>query len=172
MPTGVYVRKRRKAIIPIGPSIAYIPLTRGFYALIDRENAEWLEKYAWRVHFDEKSRNFYARTNEFHAETGRYMTRSMHSLILGLKGRKITADHISPKITLDNRRCNLRTATQSLQNRNQTFSGESGMRGVTRSRKVWRARMRIGGKKIHLGSFPTPELARIAYLEAMQRILD
>lgn len=40
----------RPAIIPIGPSIAYLPLTQGLFALIDREDAPQLEKFKWQAY--------------------------------------------------------------------------------------------------------------------------
>jgi hypothetical protein len=45
----------RPAIRVIGPSISYIPLTKGSYALIDSDDAENTDKYAWRVSTDSKT---------------------------------------------------------------------------------------------------------------------
>jgi hypothetical protein len=43
----------------IGPSIAYIPLTRGQFSVVDREKAWILEKYSWRVK-ESSTGEFYA----------------------------------------------------------------------------------------------------------------
>ena len=79
-------------------------------------------------------------------------------------------DHIS-RDSLDNRISNLREASRSLNQCNQTRprkGNESGYRGVgwhNRTQK-WQARITTNGKNKHLGLFTTPEDAHAAYLAA------
>lgn len=70
----------------------------------------------------------------------------------------------------DNSIDNLRLATPAENCQNQRgahVDSRSGRLGVYRnSRGRWIAQICIGGQKTHLGSFPTPEAASVAYLEA------
>lgn len=65
---------------------------------------------------------------------------------------------------------NCRWATTSEQSRNRRVfkNSSSGYRGVnaltyTKGANKWRARVKFNGSEIHLGSFPSAELAAIAY---------
>lgn len=87
-------------------------------------------------------------------------------------------DHIN-NIGTDNRRDNLRIATQSQNVANVTRRRDntSGMKGVsrqgvsqrTRNRK-WRAYIRNNGKSIHIGYFGTKEEAYTAYCSKAKEI--
>lgn len=78
-------------------------------------------------------------------------------------------DHINVNSN-DNRWCNLREATraQNLCNTRRRADNASGYKGVfwDNSRQRWVARIHVGGKPKHLGSFATAELAHAAYCEA------
>jgi hypothetical protein len=45
-----------------------------------------------------------------------------------------------------------------------------GFLGVTRSRKRWKAHIKVGDKVLHIGTYDTPEEAHAAYLAA-KRVL-
>jgi hypothetical protein len=66
---------------------------------------------------------------------------------------------------LHNQPDNLRPATRSQQmgNSKRPTTNTSGFRGVERSGRKWRARIRVGGRLIGLGTFDTPEQAAAAY---------
>ncbi len=66
----------------------------------------------------------------------------------------------------DNRWTNLRPATPQLNAVNCKLrkDSETGLKGVSRHRSHWRARIRIDGKRTHLGNFPTPAAAHAAYM--------
>jgi hypothetical protein len=84
------------------------------------------------------------------------------------KGPASEVDHINGSKS-DNRLCNLRLATPAENQQNQRCShrdSKSGLLGVTRHRNRWLARITVGGKNEHLGTFDTPELAHAAYLAA------
>jgi hypothetical protein len=78
-------------------------------------------------------------------------------------------DHINGNKS-DNRFTNLRLATNSENACNRTTSSRntSGFKGVSYSRrkKAWRADVRKNGVNHHIGHFPTPELAHMAYCKA------
>lgn len=52
--------RRRRIFVPIGPSIAYVPLTQGLYALIDAEDAEWVGVHNWCAHWPGRKTKVYA----------------------------------------------------------------------------------------------------------------
>lgn len=100
----------------------------------------------------------------------------MHRLILGLTDPKIMTDHINHRRT-DNRRLNIRPATQIENARNATARGRCKYLGVTYqtckfiSKKTGKpmiyeyikAKVNYGGKLIHIGTFKTEEDAARAY---------
>lgn len=85
------------------------------------------------------------------------------------------ADHING-IRTDNRWANLRQLTlkENTQNRRRAppTNKSSGVLGVTKNAKglPWRARIKVDGKKVGLGSFATLEEASAAYVEAKRRM--
>lgn len=105
--------KKRKVIRPIGPSIAYVPLTRNLHALIDAEDADVVGQFNWQAWPLKTSRNlfdrrppeptrYYAGTS-FTVRKGRKRSLLLHEL-LGDEPN-VGADHISAN-PLDNRKIN------------------------------------------------------------------
>jgi hypothetical protein len=100
--------------------------------------------------------------------------RWMHRCILErVLGRALTKDELVDHInsdTLDNRRENLRVATQSQNqsNRGKQSNNTSGFKGVcwSSSSKKWLAAIRVNGKRYHLGLANTPEEAHELYKKA------
>lgn len=39
----------QRKTIALGPSVAYIKLSNGEYAIIDKENYEWVSRYKWHI---------------------------------------------------------------------------------------------------------------------------
>lgn len=77
-------------------------------------------------------------------------------------------DHINGNPS-DNRFCNLRDVSQSINHQNlhrPHRDNKTGFIGVTRDKKRWSASIHINGKRVFLGNFDTPELAHAAYIEA------
>jgi hypothetical protein len=73
-------------------------------------------------------------------------------------------------IKSDNRIVNLRPATRAQNSANKRgFGAASGYRGVTPSKKRWKARIRINSRDKYLGLFKTPEEAHAAVCTAIQR---
>lgn len=85
-------------------------------------------------------------------------------------------DHLNG-IRCDNRIENLRSVTHQVncQNmRNGSCKNQTGYIGVHVGRgdssKRYRAKIQFNGKQIHLGGFPTPELAHAAYVAEKRKL--
>jgi len=103
--------------------------------IIDTDKYGDVSKYKWYV----KHNNYiYTQINR--------KTIHLHRLIMGAKTGEFV-DHIN-RNPLDNRIKNLRFCTRSENNMNK-----NGVRGVSRFRDGWRARIKKDGKEIHLGIF-------------------
>ena len=74
-----------------------IPLTRGLYAIVDREDYEWLMKFKWHTNCSR---------GKFYAVNSR--KQKMHRLIMNAPSDKFV-DHINGD-GRDNRKANLRRA--------------------------------------------------------------
>lgn len=78
-------------------------------------------------------------------------------------------DHIN-RVRADNRWCNLRLATRTQNSGNEGLrsNNTSGYKGVTLDVRsgLWRAQIRLNGKKTNLGRFETKEEAAAAHDEA------
>lgn len=99
------------------------------------------------------------------ADSG-WRSQSLHRFLIATDAECV--DHVNGN-GLDNRRCNLRPATRSQNKANSRrhANNASGFKGVTRrSHGCWNARIRVDGKLISLGCFPSPELAHYAYIRA------
>lgn len=143
----------------------YIPLTRGYVALVDEVDYSELSRHKWCLM--NSGSNLYA--HRYDSELG-YVT--MHRAVMGLKkGDGQRVDHINGD-TFDCRRSNLRLcnvaqngANSGIQSRNT-----SGFKGVSWSSVVrkWHARICHKNKKISIGYFTSKIEAVIAYdLEAL-----
>jgi hypothetical protein len=92
-------------------------------------------------------------------------------LMTGEDPGAIEIDHIN-KNSADDRWENLRLATsaQNLRNRGVNKNNGSGLKGAYRHRKQWHSQITAEGVVHYLGSFPTPEAAHAAYVEAARRL--
>lgn len=129
--------------------------------LIDDADAWVLEQYRWySTAPDERCRIIYARTKGVPGQP----SISMHRLLLDAPF-DMDVDHINGN-GLDNRRENIRLATTS-QNCMNRHARLVAYKGVTQSSKTtWRAKIKVNGRPIYLGSFSTPEEAALAYADA------
>jgi hypothetical protein len=156
-------------VTPPSEDYRIIPLTQCQFTKVSPEDYEWLlQQGKWQARWDQKRKCFYA----VHSVSPRYKIQ-MHRFILGLeKGNPRKGDHRNHD-TLDNQRINLRIASNSQNGQNSKHNSKSisGLKGVTfdpsgRTKKPWRARIKVHGKVISLGRFDTKELAHQAYIEA------
>jgi len=83
----------------------------------------------------------------------------------------LTAEHRDRDRT-NNHKDNLMWATREAQNRNQKMkkNNTSGLRGVCKDRRRWRALLGSGGKQRHVGSFATKRQAAAAYIGALRTL--
>jgi hypothetical protein len=159
-------------VIPIRPlriegNIAYVPLTRGYEAIIDAADAEFIGQWNWQAHID--THNVYAVRKGQLGEIRRVI---MHRSIMQPPSQ-MKVDHIDGN-GLNNTRSNLRVVSHSdnLKNQQLRRDNRSGFKGVTwkKDNKKWCARIVHEGKRIHLGYFKTPEAAYEAYCQASQKL--
>lgn len=143
-----------------------IPLTKGYVAIVDDEDFDWLSQWKWfaaagRVRF------VYACRHEG-PKAARWRV-TMQGRILGAE-RGVIIDHKNGN-TLDNRRANIRLCTSSQNNRNSGIRSDntSGFKGVHPDKKNFAARIFVDGRTVHLGNFQSPVEAALAYDRAAAR---
>lgn len=141
-----------------------IPLTKGKVAIVDAEDYERVAAHKWHATCSSRRRRWYAARNVTLA-CGRQTKVRMHRFILNAPSA-FQVDHENGD-GLDNRKCNLRKATNAdnQHNRQLSVSTVSSFKGVKRERRTGRyeARLWHNGKAVHLGTFPTATEAARAY---------
>ena len=81
-------------------------------------------------------------------------------------------DHING-VRDDNRICNLRVVSrsQNCENLRQAKShSKTGFLGVSQNGNRWKSVIVVSGRRVHLGTFPSPELAHSVYLTAKRAL--
>ena len=147
-----YLKNRTEIMQPDDPSIRYIPLTDGQYAIVDAEDYPYLSQFNWNAHWKKELGGYYAR---------RVIEIRMHREVLNAPDG-VLVDHIVPQSTLDNRKSNLRFATHA-QNRANTrlrSDSQSGYIGVQKVYNRYRAYISDPSRTPHrrnLGSFKLAE---------------
>lgn len=140
-----------------------------YFAMVDDEDFEWLNKYNWSVKLDK---------NGTYAQRGSYNeTKLMHRIILKLSNPKIICDHIDHN-GLNNQKINLRVCTYSQNNQNRIGMGTSKYLGVSKtivksivknkkySYTYWQTSVNINGKLVYRKNFKEEKEAALAYNEA------
>lgn len=159
------MRVRQNATQPSDPSYRLIPLTRNLVCKVSTEDFTWASQFNWQANHSRGM--FYASRAE--KVPGKKSVRHfpMHRELLGFPPTGV--DHINGD-TLDNRRSNLRHATQSENCCNSRIrkDNRSGLKGVSFDSKSgkWRAQIQIKRQKMHLGMFFRKEDAETAYVSA------
>ena len=167
-----------KRPIRIVGEIAYVPLTKGYEAVIDVEDVPLVSGHNW---YAAPMRNsVYAMRGT--RVGGTYEAIAMHRVLMGdpegldighADGNGLDIDH-ADGTGLNNRRrgdnSNLREATrqQNQFNQRRAKNNTSGFKGVSpdKRRRKWQATISIEGKNRFLGRFDSPEAAAAAYREA------
>lgn len=150
-----------------------IPLTQGFWALVDAADYAALRNYNWHV-VSSHGQPTYAARNAGRREwprPSRSAMVKMHRVILRANdGAEV--DHINGD-GLDNRRANLRPASQPQNSRNAGLQSNntSGYKGVAFDRRGkqmgwadrWYGYITANKQRHHLGKFTSAEAAARAY---------
>jgi hypothetical protein len=144
-----------------------IKLTKGYCALVDDNDFEWLSQWNW--YFEPRECTGYAARTE--GTKPKQVKIYMHNRIAGTP-TGMTTDHIDHN-GLNNQRGNLRICTQSENHMNsqRQANNTSGYKGVTwnKNEQKWKARIQKNRKEIHLGYFDTAEKAAYAYNDAARK---
>lgn len=168
-PTRRYYPVKRQVIQqPDDPTICHIPLTNGYFTVVDATEYERVSRYTWFAQLywrkDGSIKYVYA-YHKYRTATG-LATWSLHRFITGVSDPLIKVDHWD-RYGLNNRRLNLRVANKSQNggNSNKSIANTSGFKGVSwhEHTKKWVAQICINSKRIHLGLFSTPEAAACVY---------
>jgi hypothetical protein len=151
--------------IRIEGGLAYVPLTKGYEAVIDAADVPLVSGYNWCAL--EREHTVYAVRTVKNAIVKNAMVR-MHRTILSAP-TGVQVDHVDCN-GLNNRRANLRLATpaQNSCNRRRSRANRSGYKGVSfhSGKNKWQSAIRINGIKKHLGYFASAEAAYQAYVAA------
>lgn len=134
-----------------------IPLTRGKFAIIDRDDLEFIMRYDWVYSKSGGPRSEYARSS------GRRCIR-MHSYIMNCP-EGMVVDHKNGD-GLDNRKSNLRICTdlQNRSNQRKKLSTINKYKGIKkRPNGNWTVYISHDNKRICAGTFDTELKAALAY---------
>jgi hypothetical protein len=149
-------------------NLAYVPLTKGYEAVIDADDARLVEPWRWSA----KVTKWTVYAERSYRDNGTRFTVKMHRSILGAEAGALV-DHRDGN-GLNNRRGNLRFATRAENARNRRIGKDntSGFKGVTfyKPYGTWRAQICVDNHKMHLGYFDTPEGAYAEYCAASERL--
>lgn len=153
-----------KKTIRVEGDIAYIPLSKGFEAIIDAADVPLVQDFNWCVVL--RQRTAYARRCE---RVGRHSVNIRLHRVLTNAPNGVLVDHRDGD-GLNNRRSNLRFATksQNAHNMRKPCTNTSGHKGVTWDKRdhKWQAKIMVGGRQRSLGYFEHKADAARAYAEA------
>lgn len=139
-----------------------IPLTKGYVAIVDDADFDFLSQWKWHVNVGPK--HVYAMRNS-KPENGKRHHIIMHRVLCPADS-SFDIDHINGN-SLDNRRENLRVATrtQNMWNRSPNAKGKSKYKGVMwhKQHQKWLAAIQVNKKRYHIGLFLDEEEAGRAY---------
>ena len=131
----------------------------------------WNTRYAGKVAGGRNSDGYFSLCLTYR---GRELRLLAHRIAFAMAYERWPVNEIDHKnrVRSDNRLANLREATdaQNSQNQKKHATNTSGYVGVTRQGRCWRAKIRVAGKRKHLGNFASIEDAGRAYLAAKQRL--
>ena len=147
-----------------------LQLTRGYVALVDDDDFEWLNSYKWYAKIYKNNNIYAARTLYLGIENNKkkYHTQRIHHVILDIIDYKIIIDHKNGN-SLDNRKENLRIATkqQNMANSKINKNNTKGYKGISLYKNGrWRAKIYIFKKVKYLGFYENAIEAAQAYNDA------
>lgn len=147
-----------------------VTLSKGFVALVDDEDYEWLSTMRWHRNPSANGRNYAAGSR---GKKTIYMHRLVMEKALGEPLGRRVVDHLDGD-SLNNQRANLKAVTQveNMRNAIKRVTNSSGYVGVvwhTQSKK-WNARIKVNYKAISLGLYDCKEEANQARLKAEKEL--
>lgn len=162
---------KRSPIMVIGPSIAYLPLTKGKYSIIDSWRAEELGQWNWCVILTDNG-DYYGMRNEKIPGSRKNRCVLLHRYICN-PDKGMVVDHINCS-KLFNIGGNLRQATKSQNNVNsgRPKTNTTGYKGVQFHKRLgkWMSCTKFNKRVVTFGYFETKELAHIAYLKGIKKV--
>lgn len=160
---------RQPRLIRIEGDVAYVPLTKGYEAVIDAADAPLVGVCNWQVVLS--GRPVGDRETAYASRHFGDRKCTMHRFLL-LAEPGVEVDHIDGN-GLNNRRSNLRLSTRAQNQWNQRTRADnkSGVKGVYLSRSgKWCAQIKANGKNKGLGKFKCRTAAAIAYALASAQL--
>ncbi len=152
------------------PRTIEIPLTKGYVAIVDEQDAD-LALFKWNAVDFKHANSVYASGYTDTHKPNRLVT-FIHIVIMRrMLGTPIPegyqVDHEN-RNGLDNSRSNLRlaTAAQNMMNKGLTSANQSGYKGVCFDHNTWKANIWVNGKSKHIGTYENAFDAAIAYNHA------
>ena len=140
-----------------------IPLTQGRETLVDAEDVEFLGQFNWYWNLRSTGIGYAVLKSPFFFRMHRVLTKCPDEYMV---------DHINGN-SLDNRKSNLRIATnrENSQNQKKHRSGKLCGASYKKRDKKWYAQININKKYIHLGCFNTEHEAHQAYMKAYNELI-
>jgi hypothetical protein len=143
-----------------------IQLTCGKVTLVSDCDYEFLSQFKW-YYYPARGRSPEEAKTNVKLQNGKWTRKYIHQLIAKRMGVEGIMDHINHN-RLDNRRENLRPATNSqngANSRKRTKPCSSRFKGVCwdKAKKKWKAHIRVNRKRFHLGYFHNEWAAAQAY---------
>lgn len=129
-----------------------------YLVIFDDDDAEVVSKYAWNIQIN-RSGVVYARGILRGSDSKRKFY--MHRVLMNAPMNRLV-DHKNGN-GLDNRKCNLRSATRRQNAFNSRPMWKYKLKGIEFDKGRWAARMEYHGLRISLGRFDTKEEAAKAY---------
>lgn len=156
--------------------VAYVPLTRGYEAIIDAADAHLASGFNWgslvKRRGDGDVRTVYALRRGSPDKRGARPAVYLHRVIMDAPAGS-DVDHIDGN-GLNNRRSNLRVASRSenLRNHGMRPNNTSGFKGVSwhNTSEKWQVHIRVDGKQKMLGLFADIQDAAAAYAKASKEL--
>lgn len=166
-------RPRKIVPHPGDASLALVPLTKGYFAVISVIDSPAVGRHCWHVRAIPNSTPYAGRS--IRRDDGGTTSQSLHRFVGDLMGLSLEhqVDHENGN-GLDCRRSNLRDAThtQNTRNARRSRNNTTGVKGVARHRtrphspERYVARVMVDRKSIYLGTYDTIAEAQAAVVSA------
>lgn len=145
-----------------------INLTRNLKALVDDEDFERVSSLRWYAQIIKRGNKQYV----YAARREKSGLTYLHRFVLGADGGFIDhKDHNTLNCQKNNlRQCSNRQNQWNMLSSLKRSQHPSKYKGVTFEAGKWRARIRVGGKKVHLGSFNDELSAHNAYVSKAKEV--